>query len=401
MSANSVLPSRVLDSIIGYWNGPENNAIVPSANPPAAPAPMAAPAPAPVTVVQAVKVSEVSTVLHETFAGAAKNAQRQAAQAMIVSSLSSSIMKSVADHNADIRIWLGMEALTMKQYGTLDPRFAHLFNSRQLILGGATHLKPESVVVVCGAQFFGKDTVEPLKELQKRCKLLILVDFDEATLKALSEILDPKKLKVVKLDLTGGVAGELATFEAELIANRYPTDQLMNRVNEFYCHIKDQFATRQIKADEILGKEAAHADYVVSSLVGSTLGSFVAANLASFMENKLKVNLRNVPMPLARQAESSRASMCNALVLKHMRDIVSWTAPAGHVYFADTVDTDTGITLITDDTMTQVASYSKKDFKGNWAWIRQGTDVVYGVNAILITELNPNPMQITKATGLS
>src|SRR5579863_10764135 len=56
-------------------------------------------------------------------------------------------------------------------------KYNHVFQTQQSILKGSGHLNPDtSVVVVCGAQFYGDKFVEPLPQLLEKCKKLILLD---------------------------------------------------------------------------------------------------------------------------------------------------------------------------------------------------------------------------------
>lgn len=146
----------------------------------------------------------------------------------------------------------------------------HVEQTRKTILAGADHLnKGQSVVVVFDPKFYGPDDepVEPLDQLLKKCKQLVLVSSSQATLDKLKVKLgnNPKVVTHVS-DWTGGITRNIARVGAEVELLQVKDAQEAR----FVCGVRDALdaSKPKIEADKLLAKIGAEkVDYVVSSLV--------------------------------------------------------------------------------------------------------------------------------------
>lgn len=283
---------------------------------------------------------------------------------------------------------------------TLPPKDRHLqtkrYNHRQqtqnLILRGAKNLRPDqSVVVVCGAQFYGQTFIEPLPQLLKQCKKLILVDIDSQTLEQLRERLgNAPKIQCVKHDLSGALE-KLSAVETQLLEAPSPLE-FVRIANTLFTEIFQKALTKEARPLPGI-KEGDSVDYVISSLVASQLGIKVKETVFSMFKTRFGYPPNSIAEskdPATLQAFSrfsDLVNICNnALAKRHVDDLCFWAGSVGNIYYSDTFRLD-DIPIIGDHTaelideaLTERGSLIKRE----WTW-PEDQQTFYPVKATLAT----------------
>ena len=217
---------------------------------------------------------------------------------------------------------------------TKTEKYNHVFQTQQAILEGSGHLNPDtSVVVVCGAQFYGDKFVEPLSQLLEKCKKLILLDVDPVSLEKLHIMLGScSKVSTVVLDLTCALKDLPAFYQDS--SKSSPQEFILSMCN-FLEKVTTDTEKRAAGLPGVLS-EAASADYVISSLVGSQLSVRLKETIFSLFSKKFGTPISSAMTKelLAKIAEVLRKNT-HALAIKHIEDLCAWAGQEGRVYFAD------------------------------------------------------------------
>lgn len=260
--------------------------------------------------------------------------------------------------------------------------FKHVSKTRELILQESSRLNPEkSTVVVCGAQYFDNEFIEPLPELLNRCKKLVLLDIDPATLDKLHEMLgrSPKVAKVA-VDLSASLK-LIPDFclEIETITNNEYAQKMLT----FLLNVAAYANTRAPGLPGVL-EEGETADLVISSLVASQLGIRVKEVLFTLYANKFKEHISNIINPVVlNKLATSLHTVQHALSTKHLEDLCIFGGEKGRIYFADTI-TFNNSPMLTGKTCEAFEAILRKrwgDVKiSQWQWNSSDCDT-YDVNA--------------------
>lgn len=145
----------------------------------------------------------------------------------------------------------------------------HVVETRKAILDGAKHLnKGQSVVVVLEPKIVGKEDepFEPLNELVKKCKKLILIGSNQTNLNKLSTKLGSTKVSIIHVDWSGGLYEDLIKLGANLEAEgvNYSTRAKFRKQHTEVYDASKALAVKSALIDKI-GRGT--VDYVVSSSV--------------------------------------------------------------------------------------------------------------------------------------
>jgi len=265
----------------------------------------------------------------------------------------------------------------------------HIKYTRAFLGEGIARLPKKAIVVVCGAQIYNNEMVEQLDKILPICRKLILIDYDENTLKLLSNKLKSKKVVIVKFDLSGNCVEDFAALKTELAVNKYDNDGFIKAVAKFLNKLNAKIKDHRIQLKDIC-PAVEKADFVVSSLVGTQLSGQLAPRIkALFAERNLEFHDH---IEVAKQQQT----FCLTMLTKHAMDLYSWTAPKGQLYFADTT-----IDFIIANTHNEINPHSlpiiydelqrcaQQSTVKNWYWIFQPYKF-YKVRAIMINVLKPN-----------
>jgi hypothetical protein len=265
-------------------------------------------------------------------------------------------------------------------------KYNHIFQTQQSILEGSSHLNPDtSVVVVCGAQFYGDKFVEPLPQLLEKCKKLVLLDVDPVTLETLHVKLgSSSKVSKVVLDLTCALK-DLPAFYTD--SSKSSPQEFISNMGIFLEKVTTDTEQRAAGLPGVLS-ETTSADYVVSSLVGSQLSIRLKEAMFSLFTKKFGSHISSAMTPqlLAKLSIVLQKSI-HALTIKHTEDLCAWAGPKGRVYFADSYKFNENI-LVTKKTLNDLAQILDNRKGSNtltqkeWHWIaNQNND--YSVMSIL------------------
>jgi hypothetical protein len=255
--------------------------------------------------------------------------------------------KEYSKENESVREnFSGFDALVLK---LPHPKFKsetynHVLQTRGQILRGSDHLNREtSTVVVCGAQFFDDKFVEPLPELLEKCKKMILLDVDPATLEKLHQMLGSSaKVSTMVMDFTFALK-DLPAFYKES-SKSSPQQFLFNMCN-FLAKVTLKTGNREP------GLSVESADYVISSLVGSQLALCLKKNILSHFAKKFGQSHNAYMGPLLENRSGEELTKCvHALVIKHVEDLCATAGQEGRIYFADSYQSNNG-TLLPEPTI--------------------------------------------------
>lgn len=220
--------------------------------------------------------------------------------------------------------------LTSRQCDQVKLLQKHIWNNHQFILEGSDHLDPnKSTVLVFGPQFYNKEFTEPLRELLKKCKKMILADVDADTLAQIRKKLNNPKVVTRTIDLTSTL-NDLMAFESGFTED-LSVPECIEKVNSLFKKIiKD---TRNKPVPFGILEKGETADYVISSLVGSELARMICQNIAYIFSRRFE----NPPFEILVRPSSEK--LLDALAMKHIKDLSAFVNPSGRVYFADKIIT--------------------------------------------------------------
>lgn len=264
------------------------------------------------------------------------------------------------------------------------PVFNHPLKTREFILEGCKHLDPQkSVVLVCGAQYYDGNYVEPLPELLAKCKRLILVDVDQSTLDQLKERLNSQKITIISQDLSC-TNERLESFRREVEQHQY-------RHDEFYRHAA-RFVTELIADIEAMPPgiagilaEGESADYVVSSLVASQLPAKINKYLFRVISACYKYDMEEFSgHAQIKDLEELLSQLNRVMVKKHLSDLFACAGQHGGVYFADTFKLNNTLVIHPDvqEDLRKTFSQRVHGKTGNWHWM-EDLKRIYTVGAFL------------------
>ena len=200
-----------------------------------------------------------------------------------------------------------------------DPLYqTHFKNSREAIVEAAAGLTGTALVVGVG----GAHDI-PLAELAKQFDHIDLVDIDtslvDEALLAVPEALRGK-FQIHKADLTG--------IWDEFVQKMDALDQTL-APEDFLTKVKALFAgfTR---------KEFPYSKYKASFVVSSLVSSQLSHHLMQYLDQRCKELYGKTTLELLDNATVELMNTCVVPVEEaHMKDLSSWVAPEGRVYFAD------------------------------------------------------------------
>ncbi len=243
-------------------------------------------------------------------------------------------------------------------------KYSHVLQTQQAILEGSAHLKPDSsIVVVVGAQFYDDKFVEPLPQLLEKCKKLILVDVDPATLKVLHTMLGTsEKVSTVVLDLSCALK-DLRDFNHDF--SQSSPDVFSAGVIDFLRKVTDDTEKREAGLPEVLA-EGESADYVISSFVATQLSLKLVDALCSMFRKKFGVNMTSTMLPpLLQKGAAVVVENIHTQVTKHARDLCVWAGEKGRVYLADGCWNDNDTEFMDQKTINKLGQIFKerKGFK--------------------------------------
>jgi hypothetical protein len=263
--------------------------------------------------------------------------------------------------------------------------YHHAFLTQEFILKGGKHLDPQkSVVLVCGAQCYDGKFVEPLPELLLKCKKMILIDIDPDTLQQLSSVLKSPKVSTMTLDLTNSLS-DLESFEKEVRQNQFTPSQFINKMQLWIEKLIDDTQSRTAGLGALESEES--ADYVISSLVGSQLFTKVKMQFFHLFEEQFHAPISSVINP------SQWFNLINtgmeALINKHIDDLLAWAGVSGIVYFADSITLkhqNLSVPIVSSSCVEKIELHLKekreKVEERNWHWM-ENLNSIYDVKALL------------------
>lgn len=198
-----------------------------------------------------------------------------------------------------------------------DSHFSsHFTHTRSMILKGASKI-PDSLKG--RAIIFGPGLIEPLSEISKKFKEVVLVDYDEFYLKKLVSPFKNVTYKVI--DLSGGLCKKLADLLATYDKSGFSIDDLKKIIGEL-CHFKPDLQT--------IIKELGQADYVVSSLVSVMLSCQIVEVIKMIIEKYALSGTREDVIYL-------RETLSNITEPFHIQTLFNLVKETGFVYYADTM----------------------------------------------------------------
>lgn len=227
----------------------------------------------------------------------------------------------------------------------------HIKKSRHVINQGMKGLSGRAIIL-------GPGLMEPIGDIAKQFKEVVLVDCDLDSIEGLAKGLS--NVKCVKLDLTGGLLNKIHTIivESKVISNAFITkSKLEEACRDFIC-------------DSSFLKELGEADYVVSSQVCSVLVSesmtFIksAVKTSVFQESAITMNINDA---LSKKVQQQFLSI-----------LASLTKPSGKIVFIETVTEKPLLPLVgtveftevlEKDTLPTVQKNFNVESQDQWHWL--------------------------------
>lgn len=274
---------------------------------------------------------------------------------------------------------------------------SHISNTRSLMWSGAAHFSGTETIVVVGPGL-----IEPLKKLEKQCKKLILIDYDQRSLALIASQLDTRKVHIIPADLSGGLC-EAAQAFIEKTKQNMSKEKITKHLEEL-CTFYITFIPKSNSIN-------IEADYVISSLVCDQLFRKVHDAVAQFFEGVL-----DVPLQRDRQMDEHNILAYKTASYKlqrklnemHIRDLQAWVKPQGSIFFADTVSLrmmypmtrecsyyptpiwDTNM-LLAEGLLEEVEQYFTINKKEKWTWLSDpNSKVGFDVQAYIMQRKSPN-----------
>jgi len=210
-----------------------------------------------------------------------------------------------------------------------DDYLEHVENSKRYILEGAQGLKGTALLLGLGnAMEYG---MEGLAALAEQFDHLIAVDLDVETMRSTLERLDEYRLSQGKGPLSQKFELKGDDLSHALVKFAKRTDDIVH-VADSVAATKEPFHTLmgEIRKDiETVPGPNYQVQYTVSSLVMSQLAALMQEYYVHAME--MKFGPGNAPL------DESWNALREVTQFRHVKDINSWTAPGGRIYFADTI----------------------------------------------------------------
>ncbi len=295
--------------------------------------------------------------------------------------------KSIRKHFTDFETYVLTSVNLSKSLEYLkNEKYNHVLKTQEAILRGSSHLDPDSsVVVVCGAQFYGEKFVEPLPQLLEKCKELILLDVDPATLEKLHSMLGSSdKVSKVVLDFTFALK-DLPAFWKD--SSESTQQEFISNISDFMEIVTKNTEKRAAGLPGVLSATRS-ADYVISSLVASQLTIRLKEDLFSLFSKKFNCHITSVMTPqLTEKIADVLLQNMHTLMLKHTQDLCALAGQKGRVYFADSYKNNS-IKLIADETLKDLAEILEKRkgtnelIEDEWYWAAN-PQFIYDVKSIL------------------
>jgi len=267
-----------------------------------------------------------------------------------------------------------------------SPEFNHPAKTKEFILEGCEHLDPEkSVVVVCGAQYYEDQFVEPLNILLHKCKRLILVDIDGFTLDKLKANLESQKVTAVKMDLSFA-SKLLQAFMDEVGQNRWKPIPFYEKVVQLFTQIIEHVSREPDISFPLEAEES--IDFLISSLTASQLATKVKLCVYLMMQECFRVSAVDFIAGLGhekREILQKVSLQLNAVMIKrHASQLFACAGRHGSIYLADAVRLNEEDQLILPDTLLDLKeTFGQENWQErNWHWV-QDPEHVYSIHAFL------------------
>lgn len=192
----------------------------------------------------------------------------------------------------------------------------HVTNTREMMKHGAKGLSGRVAIL-------GPGLIEPLIQLLDIFTEVVLVGYDEETLKKLSAA-NPTKIKYVKVDLSHGLIEKVKTILARTKDSKYSSMQFIEDIS------REMHPTNALDLPNLLGGKF---DYVISSLVCTQLSEEPFEILTDVAKAHFGVSDLSLQPTF-----NSRFWDANKLVADmHVKDLHALVKPTGMIYFSDTI----------------------------------------------------------------
>lgn len=176
--------------------------------------------------------------------------------------------------------------------------------------------------------------LEPIKELADRCKEVVLVDFDAPTLKLLEASIKRSNVTTRLVDLSGGAYKEQLRVGTDSIGEKSRDTYF---IEKYISWLKAHSFTD--KVSDLVSKilpNGVKADYVVSSLVASEIGTISKKVVNYVTYNIFRIATFSID-PHYRTDLTSEWDRHDRMHLKvHLDLLLNLVKPTGKVYLADT-----------------------------------------------------------------